>query len=31
LFDECNAFFGTFGERAMEQSGHLIDRLVERG
>ena len=31
LFDECNAFFGSFGERAMEQSGHLIDRLVERG
>ncbi|MCH2145353.1 MAG: bifunctional chorismate mutase/prephenate dehydrogenase [Phycisphaerales bacterium] len=31
LFDECSAFFGSFSERAMEQSSHLIDRLVERG
>ena len=31
LFDECDSYFGSFSERAMEQSGHLIDRLVERG
>ena len=31
LFEECSEFFGSFSERAMEQSGHLIDRLVERG
>jgi chorismate mutase/prephenate dehydrogenase len=31
LFEECSDFFGGFSSRAMEQSGHLIDRLVERG
>ena len=31
LFGECSSFFGSFSARAMEQSSHLIDRLVERG
>lgn len=31
LFDECNEFFGSFSERALKQSSHLMDRVVERG
>ena len=31
LFSECSDFFGAFGERAMEQSAHLIDRVVDLG
>ncbi|MGZ8412568.1 MAG: bifunctional chorismate mutase/prephenate dehydrogenase [Gemmatirosa sp.] len=30
LFAEVRAFFGPFTETALEQSSHLIDRLVER-
>ena len=29
IFDEVRAFFGDFSEEALEQSGFLIDRLVE--
>ncbi|MGD8317484.1 MAG: bifunctional chorismate mutase/prephenate dehydrogenase [Myxococcales bacterium] len=29
VFDEVRAFFGSFSEEALEQSGFLIDRLVE--
>lgn len=29
MFDEVRAFFGGFTEEALEQSGFLIDRLVE--
>jgi chorismate mutase/prephenate dehydrogenase len=30
LFDEVRAFFGAFTAEAVEQSGYLIDRIVER-
>lgn len=30
MFDEVRRFFGSFTEEAQEQSGFLIDRLVER-
>jgi chorismate mutase/prephenate dehydrogenase len=30
VFDEVRAFFGDFADEAVEQSGFLIDRLVER-
>jgi chorismate mutase/prephenate dehydrogenase len=30
LFDEVRAFFGDFTATALEQSSHLIDRIVER-
>ena len=29
IFDEVRAFFGEFSDEALEQSGFLIDRLVE--
>ena len=30
VFDEVRTFFGAFTETALEQSSHLIDRIVER-
>ena len=30
LFDRVREFFGDFTDRALEQSSHMIDRLVER-
>ena len=30
MFEEVGAFFGPFTHEALEQSGFLIDRLVER-
>lgn len=30
MFDEVHEYFGTFTERALDQSSFLIDRLVER-
>jgi chorismate mutase/prephenate dehydrogenase len=30
IFDEVRAYFGDFTETALEQSSHLIDRIVER-
>jgi chorismate mutase/prephenate dehydrogenase len=30
LFSEAREFFGSFSDRAMKESAHLIDRVVER-
>jgi hypothetical protein len=30
MFAEVRDFFGPLGQEALEQSSHLIDRIVER-